>query len=311
MKNFRKSIIALATAAAMLIPSVAMAATTFTTEVESSKIVDSDNVYVGFYENKVLKEVVKTTVNDVKVKDEKLQGEEDLPVTVTVENEEVGERSSDGEMIYKLVFKTTVPEDAEINSTGLVFSYDNTKIQPVIKTTKKTDVNPTHGATTKTPFEGYYVEEAEENFELKVKWIDTEAGTGVKVDSYSSDYVMDNTIDEPQVFLEFYYRVLNGATLDADTFSIPTEYEGTVLSGAYANKEGTTTAGIAIGEYRYGWTKTDTTDTISFGGFPFAPAGPDMTTLTVSTEKNVDGYKAVMFIWDADQIAKVAPIALN
>lgn len=305
MKNFRKSIIALATAAAMLIPSVAMAATLTTTV---DKDIDGD-VYVGFYDGAVLKDVVKTTVADATVTDA-AAAEAELPVTVTVENEEVGERSSDGEMIYKLVFKTTVPEDAEINSTGLVFSYDNTKIQPVIKTTKKTDVKPTHGATTKTPFEGYYVEEADENFSLIVKWINTEAGTGVKIDSYSSDYIMDNTIEEPQVFLEFYYRILDGATLDADTFSIPTEYDNTVLSGAYANKEGDTTAGIVIGSYKYGWTKTGATDTVAFGGFPFAPVIPEVTTKTLSVDvpAGAEGYAATMFIWDENQIAQCDPI---
>lgn len=185
----------------------------------------------------------------------------DTQTTVTVTETETSVRAADGAQIYKLVFEVTTPAgSAGISAATVVFSYDNTVIQPVNKASKNVDVTTAELASgTAKPVKAYYDPEdlANDNgcnFSLTgTQWftIGTRTGGSI-VTSITPDSTGSNLCDATSgmAFLEFYYRVLDTTKMNRETFKFETEYEdGTILKLAYKDPNDART--ILVGDYTY------------------------------------------------------------
>lgn len=310
MKNFRKTIIALATVAAMLVPSVAMAKTITAT-------VDKDiagDVYVGFYDGAILKDVVKTTVADATVAAPAAAA--DLPMTVTITDEIlVSEKRTDVEL-HQLIFTAT--GDASIDKFNVAMSWDNTVIQPVTSAATNKDLTidkwtgTTNGgsAVPTTSFE-YYDEDEDDYLTKEMNRLTAKVATvGNRDGAYLGQYVQGAAADcsEGFVFMKFYYYVKAGKTVAADTFKIETELND---MNAAINSAGSEN-GIKLNNFTYGcWNNgAAIADTIALVTPWDTPVDPEPTTkdLAIEVPAGAEGYAATMFIWDANQIAQCAPI---
>lgn len=319
MKNFRKTIIALATVAAMLVPSVAMAATLTTT-------VDKDitgDVYVGFYDGAVLKDVVKTTVDDITVSDAETAGTEETMPTVKIENTKVRDRASDNAAVYKIVVKAQTPAGVDpVNSTGIMFSYDNTVVQPVRTTTAApdVDVNDKPANCVKNDSKTMYEDPEDPDTMYKVGLtlapiaVSTIGNrTAMLVESYAANPDDENSfcdLSSEKMIYEFYYRVKDGKEVTKGTFVMEKDASAGSFQAAIGNP-GDTKAVVIGTEYWYGRVKGGEAqaDTIAYTDFPWnLVQEPTTKDLTVTVPEGAEGYTATMFIWDADQIAQCAPI---
>lgn len=319
MKNFRKTIIALATVAAMLVPSVAMAATLTTT-------VDKDitgDVYVGFYDGAVLKDVVKTTVDDITVSEAETAGtEETLPATVTITDVATGQMAADAPdvEVRKLVFTAQAPNRL-MTAFGILLSYDNTKVVTIAPGDltdmsfswwdDNDDTCRPYTLCTGAPFK---------NAKGQIKTCDLSAAPSLyttignrdamNLSQYTTNKIM---LDDELVLCEVYYRVLDGQTVDKDTFKIETEV-GADTFNAEIGSDGSE-YGISLespdaaGAMKYaGWNNgTAIADTIKLVT-PWDVQESTTKDLTVTVPAGAEDYTATMFIWDENQIAQCAPI---
>ncbi|MFA7636967.1 MAG: S-layer homology domain-containing protein [Monoglobales bacterium] len=153
----------------------------------------------------------------------------DVVATVTVTEEVVNAATG----VKKLVFKVTAP--ITVQSTSVVFSYDNTVIQPVNKGSGNADVDVTStiSNTLKQPLKAYAdpddpANDNGNNFSLATpKYVINGNRTGVKADTYNDAGSFDATAGE--VFTEFYFKVKEGQSPNSETFIFETEYaDGTI-----------------------------------------------------------------------------------
>lgn len=265
MKNFRKTIIALATVAAMLVPSVAMAAT-ITAEVDSSV---AGNVYAGFYNGGVLQKAV---LGGTTTAEAGAGSTEAAPLTKPVVTGKIA-TYDDAKDIKKLSFMAKAPEVAAIKSAEVIFSYDSSVVVPVNPADgEEIVVAETTGDGPKEPIATYV--DGDNKLSLAgMKWvvgngtIGETGRTAVKISQYSDAAV--TIVTEDFEFAGFYFKVKDGQTLKEDTFKIEKDHaEGTFLyeydytDAAKAiklyNPEGV--------DYYYAWAK-GLADTIAWNGF--------------------------------------------
>ena len=322
MKNFRKTIIALATVAAMLVPSVAMAAT-ITAEVDKSV---AGNVYAGYY-----------TEEGVLVKAEKGEAitaetgsTSTLPCTVTITDEVSTEFTrADGAEIHKLVL--TAKAEGKAFSFGVMLSYDNTKIVPLVPNDEMIDIDldeemlaVAYDPETKAyPFSvGNFSYESVNKLTGKVtvksgalsavggKTTTIGNRTGVGVDISTGTNADNALLKDGLVVTSFYYRVLDGQKVDADTFKIERDLSaGSILD---AIGEETKENGLLFtGDdhvYNYGSWRNSVAleDTITLVWN--TPWVAKTKTITINDATAPAAYKYIkVFVWDDKQVAQCAP----
>ena len=211
----------------------------------------------------------------------------------TVVVEEVVVKPATG--VKKLVFTLTMPEGSSgITGAGMVFSFDNTVIQPVNKGSSNANVNlTTSNSAPKTPFKAWADPEDPANdnganfsmASIKVAVVGTR--TGVKLDTYNSDYPCDAT--SGMTIGEFYYKVKDGATPNSETFKLETEgevYEALFpdLSTAYAIN----VSDADNVKYKYGTYSTEDTEAIAKPALTYE--GSDITTGPTTYDVTVAEY---------------------
>ena len=148
--------------------------------------------------------------------------------------------------IKKLVFTITTPVGSpKITSTGLIFSYDATKIMPVRndeETKPLTDNELTASSSStalKRPFKAFFYYDEEEDVEYsyninKPQIMKIDNRIAVKIDTVTSDGDVIFDAKDGMAFVEFYFRAIDGAQLDKETFQLETEYtDGSPLKTWY------------------------------------------------------------------------------
>jgi len=189
----------------------------------------------------------------------------DTNATITVTEETVNAETG----VKKLVFTATTPAgSAGVNLTSVIFSWDNTVIQPVSRTTGNADVNftATSNNATKTPFKVPYSDPDEiVNISMPaVKVVVGTTRTAAKIDSNADDTTGVSAIGGIDI-AEFYYKVKDGKTTNSETFKIETEYtDGSILKEMCPDDE--TAAAIKLNTsstyFKYA-TPADDTENIS------------------------------------------------
>lgn len=153
-----------------------------------------------------------------------------VAVAVTSPTFSIKEEIVDSEEgIKKLVFSIATPESAAgITTTELIFSYDATKIMPVRKDTYADSALSDSSSTTalKRPVKAfeYYDEEEDTEYEFSFEGTKVmEVGNRVAlwyVTKSNDPFNAKNGMN----FIEFYFRVIDGAQLDGETFQLETDY---------------------------------------------------------------------------------------
>lgn len=178
----------------------------------------------------------------------------DSVATVTITEEVVDAATG----VKKLVFSGTTPAGAAVvDSAGIAFSFDNTVIQPVKENGDAVDVIDGTAKNKKAVFPVY--EDDYYEFSLApILGVAVGTRTGVLVDTYleeKTDNYPGVDATSGMVFLEFYFKVVDGATPNSETFKIETT--GEVFNKLQAP------AGIMFGAYTYG-DNTGKTDTLAY-----------------------------------------------
>ena len=197
---------------------------------------------------------------------------------VTVTEELVDESKG----IYKLVFNLTTPDMDEVKKTHMVFSYDNTVIQPVNKDSRRNYADVAVPETTKTgsllPLQAY--KDDYTAFSIPAAYyVVNGSRTAISVDSFVTGE--GAFTDLGFGILEFYYRYLDVDSANSETFKLETEYtDGSFLKFIAPDPTEKSASALYIegsNDYTYG-TAADDEETLAAPTFTYTgsdiPAGP-------------------------------------
>ena len=179
--------------------------------------------------------------------------------------------------IYRLVFSAKTPAGGKsVKSAALVFSYDNTIIQP-INMDKKEKVQAMISIDNKlTNDEFHIITNDDYDFEFSpFKVIVKENRTAVRVDTYLAEKDASIDASEGMVFTEFYYTILDEEKIDGKSIKLETNYEeGSFLKEFYLDAKNA--APVKVGSYYY-YGNENGTDTATVTSFTYT--GSDKKTL--------------------------------